>query len=242
MRHGLLALLLLCVAGVARADDQAVPYLSGRVNDNAGILSSSTISRLEQILKAEEDSTSNQIAVLTINTLDGGSLEDYSMKVVETWKLGKKGKDNGVLLLVVKDDRKVRIEVGYGLEGVLTDAVCNTIIRRAIIPEFKSGDYDAGVTAGVENIIAAIGGEFQGEGSSDTDGGPVLVTALVILMVIASAFGRLARRGIWFGGGGFGGFTGGGFSSGGFGGGFGGGGGFSGGGGGFGGGGSSGSW
>ncbi len=241
MNRLLPAILLVCIVTAVRADDQSVPYLSGRVNDTAGLLSSSTVSRLERILKAEEDSTSNQIAVLTVNSLDGASLEDYSIKVVETWKLGQKGKDNGVLLLVVKGDRKVRIEVGYGLEGVLTDAVCNTIIRRVIIPKFKAGDYDAGISDGVDAIVAAIGGEFQGQPSDEGDSGSALMFVLFVLFIIASVFGRLARRGIWFGGGGFGGFTGGGFSSGGFGGGFGGGG-FSGGGGGFGGGGSSGSW
>ena len=108
-----------------------VPYLSGRVNDVAGVLSNSTHAELESLLKAHEDSTSNQVVVLIVPGLEGESLEGYSIKVAETWKLGRRGKDNGVLLLVARDDRKVRIEVGRGLEGDLTDQLCGMIIHDA---------------------------------------------------------------------------------------------------------------
>lgn len=154
---------LLCAVS-AHAED--VPFLGGRVNDYAGILSSNTISELNWKLKAFEDSTSNQVVVLTINSLNGENLEEYSVKVAQTWKLGQKGKDNGVLLLVVKDDRKLRIEVGYGLESDLTDAISSVIIQREILPKFKKGNYDAGVKAGVAAILGAINGTFTAERAS----------------------------------------------------------------------------
>src|SRR5689334_22186876 len=109
---------------------KAVPEFWGlRVHDEAHVLQQATIDQLEKDLKAYEDSTSNQIAILIVQSLDGDVLESYSMRVVEKWKLGQKGKDNGVLLLIAVDDHKMRIEVGQGLEGVLTDAQCSRIIR-----------------------------------------------------------------------------------------------------------------
>ena len=169
---------------------QEVPYLEGRVNDYAGVLSSKTISGLNTALKSFEDSTSNQIAVLTIHTLDGANLEEYSMKVAQTWKLGQKGKDNGVLLLVVTDDRKIRIEVGYGLEGTLTDAVCSVIIQREILPKFKKGDYDGGVSAGIVSILAAIGGTYTADQASSSDrmGFPEILIFLGIFAVVVGMF------------------------------------------------------
>jgi len=150
---------------------QSVPFLSGRVNDYAGILSAETRSALESRLRLHEDSTSNQVAVLTIMSLEGSVLEEYSLKVAETWALGQKGKDNGVLFLIAKDDRKVRIEVGYGLEATLTDARCAEIIRSEIVPRFKDGDFDGGVSAGVDAILATIEGTYI-SGESDADYNP----------------------------------------------------------------------
>jgi uncharacterized protein len=172
---------------------QEVPFLSGRVNDYAGILSSNTISELDGKLKAFEDSTSNQIAVLTINTLEGADLEEYSIKVAQIWKLGQKGKDNGVLLLVVKDDRKVRIEVGYGLEGTLTDALCSVIIQRGILPKFRNKDYDGGVEAGVTSILGAINGTFTADdASSEHMGFPEILIFLGIFTVVVGMFTFIA--------------------------------------------------
>ncbi|HCW06334.1 MAG TPA: hypothetical protein DGG95_03100, partial [Cytophagales bacterium] len=123
---------------------KAVPELWGqRVHDDAHALKQESVDLLEKSLKAYEDSTSNQIAILLIQSLDGDVLEEYSIRVAEKWKLGQKGKDNGVLLLVAVDDHKMRIEVGQGLEGVLTDALSSRIIRNEIAPEFRRGDYDA---------------------------------------------------------------------------------------------------
>ncbi len=145
-----------------------IPELWGHhVHDDAHVLAQETIDALEQRLKVYEDSTSNQIAILTVQTLDGEVLEEYSLKVAEAWKLGQKDKDNGVLLLVAVDDHKMRIEVGQGLEGVLTDAHSNRIIRNELTPNFRNSDYDAGVTAAVDAMIKSIGGEYSAEDSDD---------------------------------------------------------------------------
>ncbi|MGB2869760.1 MAG: TPM domain-containing protein [Bacteroidota bacterium] len=171
---------------------QGVPFLSGRVNDYAGVLSTQTRNDLEAMLKEQESTTSNQIVVLTIQSLEGAVLEEYSLKVAETWKLGQKEKNNGVLLLISKDDRKLRIEVGYGLEGSLTDATCNSIIRKEIVPHFKDGNYDAGITAGVKAIIEAVKGEYVAEesDSGSGDGGMDITGTLffvgVFLLVVGT--------------------------------------------------------
>lgn len=142
---------------------QEVPFLSARVNDYAGILSPQTVMDLENQLKDHEIKTSNQVAVLTVSSLEGGSLEEFSLRVAESWRLGQKEKDNGALLLIAKEDRKLRIEVGDGLEGVLTDARSSQIIRHEIVPHFKNGDYDGGVRAGVAAILGTIDGTYVRE-------------------------------------------------------------------------------
>lgn len=157
-----LILMLLLISGSSTFAQRAVPQLWGhQVHDEAHVLSQQTIEQLEKQLTAYEDSTTNQIAVLVIPSLDDEVLEEYALRVAhDEWKLGQKGKDNGVLLLIAVDDHKMRIESGYGLEGVLTDAVSSRIIRNEIAPHFREQDYDAGVTAGVQAIIRAIAGEF----------------------------------------------------------------------------------
>lgn len=146
-----------------------IPELWGvRVHDEAKVLSTETIAQLESQLKTHEDSTSNQIAILIIPSLQGEAIEDFALRVAEKWKLGQKDKDNGVLLLVAIDDRKMRIEVGYGLEGVLPDAICSQIIRNEMAPNFRRGDYNAGVTAAINAIVATIAGEYV---ASESDGG-----------------------------------------------------------------------
>jgi len=142
-----------------------VPYLSGRVVDDAEILKSATRSALADKLKGHEDRTTNQVVVLTVHTIRNESIEEYATDVFEQWKLGQKGKDNGVLVVVVPDDHKMRIEVGYGLEGTLTDAQASRIIRNEMTPAFKAGDYDGGVTAGVDAILRVLEG---GAGEPDT--------------------------------------------------------------------------
>ena len=141
-----------------------VPFLTGRVTDNAQILSDETRKAVTANLKAHEEKTTNQIAVLTVPTLDGVSIEEYAVTVFNTWKLGQKGKDNGVLLIVAPKDRKLRIEVGYGLEGTMTDGIAGSIIRNAITPFFKNNDYDRGIDEGVRAIINVLeGGQVPAE-------------------------------------------------------------------------------
>jgi len=141
-----------------------LPELWGlHLHDEAHVLSQPFIDQLENQLKKYGDSTSNEIAVLLISSLDVESLEEYSLRVAEKWKLGKEKKDNGALLLIVVDDHKMRIETGQGLEGVLTDAVCSRIIRNELAPHFRQDNYEAGVSAGIKAMIRAIGGEYTAE-------------------------------------------------------------------------------
>jgi uncharacterized protein len=162
----LIAVLIAFVAVSAHAAE--VPYLSGRVVDDAEILKPQTRSALADKLKAHEEKTSNQIAVLTIPTIGDESIEQYATRVFEAWKLGQKGKDNGVLLVIAPKDRKLRIEVGYGLEGTLTDVASSRIIRNVITPAFKAGDFDKGVTGGVDAIIGQLEGTTDVAKLADT--------------------------------------------------------------------------
>ncbi|MDT3734677.1 MAG: TPM domain-containing protein [Denitratisoma sp.] len=153
-------LALFLVAGLAALAALAadVPYLSGRVVDNAEILGAETKLKLAEQLKAHEAETGNQIAVLTVPSLEGESVESYAEQVFNAWKLGQKGKDNGVLVLVAPDDRRMRIEVGYGLEGTLTDVAASRIVRNVMTPRFKEGNFDAGVAEGVAAVIGQLTG------------------------------------------------------------------------------------
>ncbi len=171
MRRALLAALA-CAAAATAAAALDVPYLSGRVNDGAGLLDAGSSAALERTLKAYEGRTGRQIVVLTVPSLQGEALEAYSLKVARTWRLGRKGKDDGVLLLIARDDRKLRLEVGYGLEGALPDARAGRIISDVIVPRFRAGAFAAGIRAGVDAVIAALDGEptaapFVGERPRD---------------------------------------------------------------------------
>jgi uncharacterized protein len=251
MQRLFLALILVLVSLPVTAADKPVPFLSGHVVDEAGMIPEDVRQRIDQKLIAYEQSTGAQVAVLTVPSLDGDPVEDYSMRVVETWKLGKKGKDNGVLLLIAEQDRKMRIEVGYGLEGELTDLESGRIVDNVIRPDFQKGDFAGGIEHGVDAILSALGGgEVPAEPPARpvaSKGGPdgmfFIILIVIILFIVLRSRGGGGRRGPWGGGG----FWGGGFGGGSFGGGRGGGGGFggggfSGGGGSFGGGGASGSW
>lgn len=174
-----------------------VPELQGRVNDYAGILSPGTETALEERLTELERSDSTQIAVLTVPSLEGIPIEMFSVEVVEAWRLGTETNDNGVLLLVAPAERKIRIEVGYGLEGRLTDLQAGRIIRDVIAPEFRLNRYDQGVQKGVDAIVGAVRGEYVetqprsvGEGG-ESELGFSLVPLIVVFLVI-SAIG--ARR------------------------------------------------
>lgn len=241
----ILIFLILFLPCLAWSQQEPVPKLWGtRIHDEARILSPALVSQLEQQLKVYEDSTSNQITILTIRTLNDVPIEEYTLRVAEESKIGQKAKDNGVLLFIAFDDHQVRIEVGDGLEGVLPDIICNQIIRNEMAPRFRQNDYDGGVQAAVTAMVQAIGGEYQAEQGHASRGrrrggslwGTLIIMAIIILISRIGGGGRGNRRGGWSSGAGW---YGGGFSGGGGGGGFGG---FSGGGGGFSGGGSSGSW
>ncbi|WP_026840325.1 TPM domain-containing protein [Citrifermentans bremense] len=190
-------LFLICVLLCATLCQGAeVPPLKGYVNDYAAMLSPAAAQQLESELAAFERSDSTQIVVLTIPSLEGEALEEYSIKVVENWRIGQKGKDNGALLLVVKNDRKVRIESGRGLEGTLTDLISGRIIRNEITPAFKKGEYDLGVSRGAEAIMATVRGEYQAEGNDLRHGkkGASPIFTLLIFVLVASVFlGGISR-------------------------------------------------
>jgi uncharacterized protein len=154
-----LALLLLGWAEAAPAID--VPYLQGRVTDNAEMISASAVGRIRALLQDHETRTANQVAVLTVPTLAGESVEEFALEVFNTWKLGQKGRDNGVLVLIAPGERRLRIEVGYGLEGDLTDLEAGRIIRNIITPRFKANDFDGGIEQGVRAILAQLEGTAE---------------------------------------------------------------------------------
>jgi len=150
--------LLLCWAGMACAD-VAVPPLSGRVIDQTGTLSSGDIASLNQKLKDLETRKGSQVAVLIVPTTQPEAIEQFTIRVAEAWKIGRKTIDDGALLVVAKNDRKLRIEVGYGLEGSLTDVAARRIIDEDMSPKFRSGDFAGGISAGIDRIIQVINGE-----------------------------------------------------------------------------------
>ena len=260
-----LAALWLAVGAAASRADPTFPALSGRVVDAAHVLPAPEVADLTAKLQALETKTSRQLVVVTLPSLQGYEIEEYGYRLGRAWGLGQKGLNNGALLIVAPVEHKVRIEVGYGLEGVLTDALSNVILQTKVLPSFKAGDIPGGVSAGADAVIeqlsldpstaeqraaqAAAQAQAQAQGARGGRPDPIAFV-FVILFIVFMLRGLLGGRG-GFGGGGLwalpfifgagGGYRGGG--GGGFdGGGFGGGGGFSGGGGSFGGGGSSGSW
>ncbi|MFW3898927.1 TPM domain-containing protein [Pseudomonas putida] len=238
------ALLALLLAALVVRADVVFPALSGRVVDDANLLDAHTRVQLSQMLEAHEQATGEQVVVATVPDLQGLPIEEYGYQLGRYWGIGQKGKDNGALLIVAPQQRKVRIEVGYGLEGLLTDAQSSVIINRIILPAFKRGEMSQGIVQGSAAILQVLGGNPLAQPSrasaADGEGEPPslwaigLFIVLVVVVLYLQGLGGGGRRG------GPGGGFGGGF--GGLGGGRGGGGGFGGGGGSFGGGGSSGSW
>ena len=238
------------------------PALSGRVVDEAGILDAATRAALTQKLADLEAKTTDQLVVVTLKSLQGTSIEDFGVQLARHWKIGQKEKNNGVLLIVVPSERKVRVEVGYGLEGTLTDAISRLIIENGVLPRFRANDFPGGITRAVDDIISVLTGdaaEWKQRAAKRPNPAPTWDPFMIMLLIIiafvlvysimggrrATSGGPAARRRgsppiIWSTGPSWSDSSGGGFSGGGdFGGG---GGGFSGGGGDFGGGGSSGSW
>jgi uncharacterized protein len=246
MKRLILTVLLISISLTTNALALEVPSRPiGRISDYTKTLKTKEIKELEQTLAQFERETTNQIAVVLIPTLAGDNLEDYSIRLADKWKIGQKGKDNGVILLIVKQDRKIRIEVGYGLEGALPDSRAGEIIRKNIAPYFRQSNFSSGIRNGIFAIMTATGGEHRevdyrrpapkspGENliTSPRDRDPlaywlefILLPILFITFLAMTVFAILDIFGGFGAGGGFGG------------------GGFSGGGGGFGGGGASGGW
>jgi uncharacterized protein len=194
------AALLCFAAGLAFSQALVpVPPLSARVIDLTGILSGSAVNRLETQLAALEAHKGSQIVVLIVPTTHPEEIEQYGIRVADQWKLGRKGIDDGAILLVAKDDRRVRIEVGYGLEGALPDAIANRIVDETIAPHFKLGDYDGGVEAGVAQMIAVVNGEPLPEPDRrwERHSGMHNVLPLALIVVVVASgllrglFGRL---------------------------------------------------
>ncbi|MDH5587539.1 MAG: TPM domain-containing protein [Nitrospirota bacterium] len=188
---GALSLLLL-VSSVWALD---IPPLTGRVVDRAHILSPTVLSDLNSALAAHEAKTSNQVAVLTLPSLEGQPLEDLSHQVATTWALGKKGTDNGVLFLVALKEKKLRIEVGYGLEGTLTDAKSSQIIRHEVVPRLRAGDFPGGVVAGTQAILATIEGTYTNSRSPTDKPGVGLWGTFGIAVVIGTIVGLFLGAG-----------------------------------------------
>ena len=249
LRFSVLALvgLLIAWAGTARATEVMPPAPAAYCNDYAHVLSAGTVARLDAKLEQFEQATSTQIVVAIFPTMQtDSSIEDYTVRVAQSWQVGQKGKDNGAVLFVFVAEHKMYIEVGYGLEGALPDITAKQIVSDVIAPHLRQGDFDGGIAAGVDAILAATQGEYKGTGStvgqrhqqtSDTLSSGVFLIILILFIgfrIFAGGSRVYGSGGYYRGGGGFGGWSGGG--------GGGGGGGFSGGGGSFGGGGAGGSW
>lgn len=192
--HALAFILTFSTTFVAAVPSSAldIPPLTSRVVDLARVLSTNEADSLAATLKAHEGKTGNQVAVLIIPSLEGESLEEYSHRVATAWRLGRKGVDDGVLLLIAVKERRLRIEVGYGLEGALTDLRSAHIIRNEIVPRFRSGDMPGGVRAGVEAVLKTIEGTYEGKDQLPVQTGPGRGTSALHVVVIGIVVGFLA--------------------------------------------------
>lgn len=189
-------LLFFLVLMPSAAQALAVPELKGYVNDYADMISPPVKAQLENELKAFEQTDSTQIVLLTIPSLEGDAIENFSIRVAEAWKIGQKNKDNGVIFIASKQDRKIRIEVGRGLEGQLTDLMSGRIIDLVIKPRFKRGDFDGGFSAGTASLIDAVRGEFKAEGEprpQKTDNFSRVITFLIFGGIIVLFLGSISR-------------------------------------------------
>ncbi len=230
LRQSHILALLIAIASTIAASQvmPELPTLTHRVTDLAGLLTPGENQVLENRLARFEDSTSTQIAILTVPSLGGVSIEQYSIEVFEKNAIGQKNKDNGVLILIARDERRLRIEVGYGLEGVLTDAMAALVIEREIKPKFREGRYAEGLLSGVDAITAITAGEYTATEKAPEfrNAFPLVFVLLFLLLRLLVGGGRRRRlllgpgltfMGGWHssGGGLGGGFGGGGWSGGG---------------------------
>ena len=195
MKNLIFLSLLILVSNFLQAQEISIPVLEQRVTDLTYTLGTNEIYKLEGILEQLEDSTGSQVVILIIPTTGAETIEEYSMRVADTWKIGQQGIDNGVILLVAKEDRELRIEVGYGLESVITDAYASIILDEYIVPEFKNGDFYLGISLGVNEIINLINGgtitsrytyvdvpyDDEDENVSFIDGRPSLMIWLIMI-------------------------------------------------------------
>ncbi|MGN6416476.1 MAG: TPM domain-containing protein [Pseudobacter sp.] len=242
----LLSFLLIIASGWAQDINSIINTRPDKlVNDYAGVLSADEKQNLERLLVAYDDSTSNQIAVVLVKTLGTHPIEETALKIFRAWGIGNKKTNNGILILAAIDDRQIRIEVGYGLEGAIPDITANQIIRNDIGPNFRSSDYYKGLTAASASLIKAAAGEYKApkdynkRGKKNNGGNILGIIVIIILVIIFGGIGGggggfMSRRGYrgvgptifwpgggggWSGGGGGGGWSGGGGGFGGFGGG-----------------------
>ena len=214
----LLSVLVISFFPIRISNSEEIPKISSYVVDNANILNQETKDKIINLSKTLNEKDGTELVVVTIPSLNGASLEEYSMKIAHETGIGKKGKDNGVLFLIVKNDRKMRIEVGYGLEGKLTDITSKHILDD-VKPFFKKGDYDGGILKGVEEIIQVVNGEFKAESKEMSDGMFWFIVIGIIILVLLVIFtggdilfiplmlfdGSSGSSSGGFGGGGFGG-------------------------------------
>ena len=186
----LLALLFLVPLAL---NSQEIPELKSHINDYAGMFSQEAAAEAEKKLSELEKTDSTQIAVLTINSLEGYAIEDYSIKTAEKWKIGQSGKDNGIIIVISKTDRKIRIETGYGLEDRLTDLLAGRIIDNEITPRFKEGKFDEGLNAGIEAVIGAVKGSYKADNSGDA-GKPAKGFGIFVGIVLVVMFAGMIRK------------------------------------------------
>jgi len=200
----ILALAFLLLATTLSKAEVAIPLLKSHVTDLTATLSVSEVTQLEQKLAAFEKAKGSQVAVLIVPTTQPETIEQYSLRVAETWKLGRQGIDDGILLLIAKNDRTLRIEVGYGVEGALPDAMAKRIIAEIIVPRFKAGNFVAGIDAGIEAIFGLIKGESLPPPSTQHSAGnstgthilldnsiPILIGLIVLGRMLQALLGRL---------------------------------------------------
>jgi uncharacterized protein len=186
------------------AADPSYPALTGRIVDGAKLIGADARERIEAKLKAHEDKTSDQLVVATVPSLQGIGIEDFANGLFRFWKLGEKARNNGVLLLVAPNERKVRIEVGYGLEGALTDALSKVIITTAVAPKFKTGDFAGGIEGGVDAILTILSGDAEewqrratvrDDESSFSEDIAVIVAMIFIFLFIVSFLRGINQQG-----------------------------------------------
>jgi len=188
-------LFILLWAGLVFAADPSYPTLTGRIVDGANLIAPEARQRIDEKLRTHEEKTSDQLVVATVPSLQGVTIEEFANGLFRFWKLGEKAKNNGVLLLVAPNERKVRIEVGYGLEGALTDALSKLIITTAVTPKFKTGDFAGGIEAGVDGILAILAGDAEewqrraevrsDESSFAEDLAVIFVMVCIFLLIVA---------------------------------------------------------